>query len=65
MTRAVALLVLAAALTLVAAPGCQRSSGGSDPKVDLKDKPPPIQPMQPAGAPGGKAVKQGAAPGSQ
>jgi hypothetical protein len=59
MTRAVALLLVVAALTFVAAPGCKRSSETNDPKVDLKGQPPPIQPVQPAG--GGPAAKQGPA----
>jgi hypothetical protein len=59
MTRALALFLFVAALALVAAPGCQKSSEVSNPKIDLKGKAPPIQPVAPGGVPGHKGAKQG------
>jgi hypothetical protein len=58
MIRAVAVLLFAAALTLLAATGCSRSTEVRDPKIEFKDKP-PIEPVEPGGVPGPKGVKKG------
>jgi hypothetical protein len=63
MNRAVAMVLSVAALTLLVATGCQRSTEVTNPKAEFKDKGPAS--IQPAGAPGTKSPKKGPAPGSQ
>jgi hypothetical protein len=64
MIRAAASLLFATALLLLVAPGCSKSSDNAiNPKVEMKDKTPPVQ--TPGGVPGAKGKKTGPAPGSQ
>jgi hypothetical protein len=63
MIRAAAALLFAAALTLLAGTGCQRSGEVTNPKGELKDKG-PLQPVPPAGVPGTK-LKKGPTTGSE